>query len=73
MAGKDSEDKLVSSVGLLIREMRTLIGVITESRTEVDELKQKMDYDFETATSGIPDRVEAIEGFLKEVFPKKEG
>jgi len=67
----EEKDKLVSSVGLLIREMRTLIGVISSEKAEVEELKQRLDYDFETATSGIPDRVEAIEGFLKKVFSKK--
>lgn len=73
MAGKGSEAKLVSSVGLLIWEIRSLITVISTQKSEVAELKQGLDYDFETATSGIPDRVEAIEGFLKKVFPKKEG
>lgn len=69
MAG---EDKLANSVGLLIREIRVLIGVISTQNSEIDKLKEKLDYDFETATSGIPDRVEAIEEFLKVVFPKKE-
>lgn len=66
------KDKLASSVGLLIREIRSLITVISTQKSEVEELKQRLDYDFETATSGIPDRVEAIEEFLKGVFPKKE-